>query len=576
MRLVIIWLIFVSIFFFHALKTNSDATVYLVAAHQTDCLNIPTCVEFSTFLQYPQIESNTILYFYPGIYEIQINRTFYVTLENLSNVTIATVDSNQRAQIYCNGGFKLVWIFVSSSNILFQGIEMIECSAPLHYIIDDLSLSFIINSKTTVTVLIAKVVTISLNDIYLSDSNEVVLLSYNVVGCLRIASSTFKGAIHTLYQSLVQEIEDTGIKIEVRDSEFFAREKDLSQTGGIIFDTPESTIEIFFIIERSSFNGIKKTYGFLLSVHFGHCSLLELLLMNVTFNQSGVSITSSDLNSSLQQSVNISMQNSLFINMFSRSGLEIAGLVGTTHNNQVTVNVSNSKFSSSDRGLSITYATAYLENLTFEESMAALRLSRSIAYFKGTNMFSKNYGKQQRFAAILINAKSQVYVEGKLLVIANSERKYSAVIVRASNLFINGSVHFSENRGFYGGALSLYFESILTLLPEGSITFIKNHALSSGGAIYIETERYCLFKVQLAVQCFYRFKGITSKQRLHFCNNTSVQGGDSIFGGSVDDCSMAMRKLILILIRISNSVMKTTVLHLYLQILSASVFVGRI
>ena len=406
---------------------------------------------------------------------------------------------------------------------------MIGCSAPLHSIIDDPLLSFVINSKATV--LIAKVVTVSINDIYLSDLNEAVLLSYNFVGCLRIVNSTFKGAIHTLYQSLVQEIEDTGIKIEVRDSEFFAGEKDLLQTGGIIFDTPEPTIEIFFIIERSSFNGIKKTNGFLLSVHFGHCSLLELLLMNVTFNQSGVRINSRDLNS-LEQSVNISIQNSLFI---SRTGLLISGLIKTTYNNQVTVNVSNSTFSSSGCGLSVTLATAYLENLTFENSMAALRLYRSTAYFKGTNVFSKNYGERQKFAAVLIY-KSQAYVEGKLIVIANSERKYSAVIVKASNLFINGRVHFSENRGFYGGALSLYFDSIVTLLPEGSITFIRNHALNSGGAIYVETKRSCLSKVELEVQCFYRFSGKVSQRRLHFCNNTSVQGGDSIFGGSVDDC----------------------------------------
>ncbi len=73
--------------------------------------------------------------------------------------------------------------------------------------------------------------------------------------------------------------------------------------------------------------------------------------------------------------------------------------------------------------------------------------------------------------------------------------------------------------------------------PQSRVTFTDNHAFKSGGAIYVETESYD--DGYLDITCFYdctsRFCPITPV--MYFCNNTSVQGGDSVYGGSVDDCS---------------------------------------
>ena len=511
--------------------SSIDATTYKVVPNNTGCLPNNSCVDFATLLHHVHIESNTTISFHPGTYEMQVKITFHLVLESLSNVTFTSSDSNQRARIKCSEEFKLIWVILNSSNIHFQMMELIKCSAPMNfsYAFKSPSIIEFIHSHNTLlsmTMLFAQAANVSLNNTSIDDSNKTVLFAYNIEENFDIVKCVFYGITHVL------EKEGASIKFVVRMTEFFAGVKDLSQNGGILLDVSKFAANFSCVIIDSNFYGIEETYGFLLSVNY--LDSLDIQLWNASFFQSGISIFYPASNPTFIQNmkVEISVYNCLFI--FTTPGLEVSGVSNKKLESSVILTLSSSKVVGSGRGVWTSYATTHLVDNTFENNSAALRIKHSTVYFKGRNVFSNNIAIPQTFSAVLLTEKTQAFIGGELVISENYGKKYSAVVVKNSNLFISGSVHFSENTGFYGGALSLYSDSFLRMLPGGSITFIGNHAMKTGGALFIQTESCTQ---DLTVPCFYRFPRAV-KTIWYFCNNTSVQGGDSIYGGSIDDCEL--------------------------------------
>ncbi len=81
---------------------------------------------------------------------------------------------------------------------------------------------------------------------------------------------------------------------------------------------------------------------------------------------------------------------------------------------------------------------------------------------------------------------------------------------------------------------------------NSNIVIINNHEWRSGGAIYIDTTSYLspgsdlLNQFNIKYQCFFYHACIITKncdrKTIYFCNNTSSEGGDDIYGGSINRC----------------------------------------
>ena len=119
----------------------------------------------------------------------------------------------------------------------------------------------------------------------------------------------------------------------------------------------------------------------------------------------------------------------------------------------------------------------------------------------------------------------------------NIGKEYAAFSAHNSTLFFERDcqVLFYQNQGDYGGALSLTTYSVLNVMPTANVTFINNNALKNGGAIYVDTLSYESPNMELYYQCFY-YGYRSQTENMYFCNNTAVQAGDSIYGGSIDFC----------------------------------------
>ena len=115
----------------------------------------------------------------------------------------------------------------------------------------------------------------------------------------------------------------------------------------------------------------------------------------------------------------------------------------------------------------------------------------------------------------------------------------SALSLFSSTVVLSGEVHFVNNTGFRGSAISFY-SSTLEITPGADVRFINNSAKGLGGAIYAEPDlsrNLMLWLLPLLDQppCFYRALNCHegANYSFYFANNSAVSGGDDIYGASL-------------------------------------------
>ena len=127
-----------------------------------------------------------------------------------------------------------------------------------------------------------------------------------------------------------------------------------------------------------------------------------------------------------------------------------------------------------------------------------------------------------------------------------SENSGAAIISIASDMYFNGNITFSKNKGIFGGAMRLQTESHIVLTNNTHLSFIKNEASVQGGAIYnsiISTTSFIvipdcfLYFEYIDVLCNYSScPKITNMEiKLIFDGNTSPLGS-TVFGSTLNGC----------------------------------------
>ena len=103
----------------------------------------------------------------------------------------------------------------------------------------------------------------------------------------------------------------------------------------------------------------------------------------------------------------------------------------------------------------------------------------------------------------------------------------SAIKASSSKIIFKGTNIFSNNWGLTGGGVS-FNDSFMYLMPHTHILFENNQAYYRGGAIYIHLVDQCFFKEV--------FPNSTDTIRVTFINNTAGFAGTSIYGEIRDCC----------------------------------------
>ena len=125
----------------------------------------------------------------------------------------------------------------------------------------------------------------------------------------------------------------------------------------------------------------------------------------------------------------------------------------------------------------------------------------------------------------------------------------SAISSYFSNITLSGVIKFANNTGIRGGAMALY-SSTLNVAPGTNVSFVNNSAVETGGAIYVnpsltphqlllimEQESFPeMAKKDFRPRCFYQLLNcsVDNTYIFFFVNNSAVNGGDDIYGASLE------------------------------------------
>ena len=155
-----------------------------------------------------------------------------------------------------------------------------------------------------------------------------------------------------------------------------------------------------------------------------------------------------------------------------------------------------------------------------------------------------------RFAggAIFISSSS-VSFHGNTTMHNNTALYGGGLCVLRSSIFFTGRTYFINNSALLnGGGLLLAYSSLFYVSATARLNFTQNLARINGGAIYVDdtrpsvycdentvSEDYCFFQVQTDNQLYF-LSDITA--RISFSDNTADEGGDDLYGGTVDNCRL--------------------------------------
>ena len=146
-------------------------------------------------------------------------------------------------------------------------------------------------------------------------------------------------------------------------------------------------------------------------------------------------------------------------------------------------------------------------------------------------------------------------ISGKATVNANSATEGGGGIYASrSTFYFMGNTTFMKNSAIDGGGLLLSDDSVLYLQQNTHVYFTSNIAKRNGGAIKVEesnpitycTETYssdCFIQIQKEMQRLATISEIKVtlvdlNVTIHFDNNSAVEAGADLHGGSVDNCEL--------------------------------------
>ena len=224
---------------------------------------------------------------------------------------------------------------------------------------------------------------------------------------------------------------------------------------------------------------------------------------------------------------------------FTDSYAAVGGVILAVHNSTVTlrnITIGNSR-AQYGGGMAALNSHVELKNTVFEDNTA-------------------------RYGGGLFVHKTEVYGNG--IFTYNSASQGGGGIYASTSAFFlrDNTTIIANNSAVDGGGLLLSGESKLLFQPNIEIHFISNTARSTGGAIKVEESNQltyciistayfdfsnsdCFFQVQPNTEQLYlqhsleEVNSLNVSHTMFFDNNTAVEAGADLYGGSVDSCTLS-------------------------------------
>ena len=118
----------------------------------------------------------------------------------------------------------------------------------------------------------------------------------------------------------------------------------------------------------------------------------------------------------------------------------------------------------------------------------------------------------------------------------------TALFAENSRMIFKEMNTFSNNNGTLGGAIALYVNSRIYLMPDSHLNITDNHAKILGGGIYVTSIAYfyldplCFYQVKLGDESENTVNQTALQPQVYMEGNTANIAGGTIYGGCVDSC----------------------------------------
>ena len=518
--------------------------------------------------------SNTTIALLPGTHICSSAVNKVVSINSATDFVLRAANSSAGATIKCSGSIGLEFSFCSNLTII--GVTIEGCGA--HKVIKECAWASVCSSKqlkyTYFTLYISYSFDVHVTKIAVTNGTGIGLLVVNVQHQFELSNSKFvfnMGNFLILTKDNEQIVANyTDIKVEnslfreARRKSFSLSDTHLSGIRITAYQTKFSVVAelINIVLEQNDINlllGITSCnqnavlIKDLMSVNTGRdmrsrfnllysptCAYVDnppiapnnvISVYNGHFSGSGLYFE--DNSRSRKDNYTVVLSNIMIKNSHTRhEPLEIKNIKNITLCNVTVIN--------SHIRVYIQHSNVHLMgDFMYHKNSGAVQITEqtSVSVHRNSNIsFKHNYIHNSESPFYCTNSEITVLFNSFVTFENNTGQQCGGITLIHSFLKFMGSSHvdFLDNNGRRGGAMALYQESQI-VFSKGvtNLTFIRNDASVVGGAIFVQDFDY--LSGDYLNNDYKKFLIRQSKDTnptFHFINNTAIQAGSAVYGGS--------------------------------------------
>ena len=459
-----------------------------------------------------------------------------------------------------NSGFR----FLNVSNLKISGIEFRGCGST--WIAALPPFGGLYTNKTLTALMFVNGANLSLTNVVVSNAKSAGIFIHNVAGNVTVDSCKVDNASSNTLNVMSGNVV---VYDSHKDTQFYIANSQVISSGyrrNVSGDCKTDVLGLLFYSSGfAMFLGSSRLTVDITNTNFSHntgCSGANLALLcfsfksvtisysNFTGGRAGyggglyLSFQNSFLNEKHQGSYNqtevLKIVNSRFENnhaAYSGGGAYIRWRQSLQINGSSRIEIIKSRFSNnsisakSQGGLALYYKT-YSDNTGDQNSSPKFHVALDIS----NSTFSHHYpnGMLSESSVILAETVPYLGING----ITVESNNCTAILAIASTLVFSNSTTIFNNTALSGAGVRLCSDSIIYLKRDTNLTITNNSATSTGGGIKVYPS--CLLSLPA---CFYQYHSeiaynncLLSTVNFNVTNNNARNGGNNIYGGSINYC----------------------------------------
>ena len=488
-------------------SSGTSTSEFSILLHSNVPCPMRPCYTLSQVMNNPSnyFTSNTTVVFPPGYHEV--SNEGQLVIQNVNNISLV----GDSTMLKCVGEFGFA--FINITNLTVSKLSVSKCGAPLS---DSSKLPtslfirilyvYSMSLASSVSVYLLHITNLNATKLGISHSRGMGLLGVNIFGVSFIQQAVFVNNTPNCVIEFLQSSSSEATPIlSIMDSSFIVGKACDSSGLDNLYNKYAAGLSIIAVKS----NYFVKGYFTNVTAYGNTESLCNNMLLRincrVTIQVTQVNITGARYYgfvlelmtdytncTSFKASRHFNMSNSFL----GRNSMGASLFLDYFF----SVKLENITVENSSRALDVFMSHSsvlIIKNVNINHNTGAMLIScsdeSSVVEFHGSNIFADNIDSIDP-ALYLITCNVTFYSETTFL--QNKGWLGGAIYAKDALISFEGNAMFQENEGEFGGALMLYENVSVVIGQFAEVSFVRNHAQKSGGAVYARDSRIIIKRGQ--------------------------------------------------------------------------------